>query len=47
MRAAEALQLGAALVAADHRPRHRSFVCLDSDLLVAASREGFGAVRPG
>ena len=46
LRAADALQLGAALVACDHRPRRRAFVCLDANLLLAASREGFEAVRP-
>jgi predicted nucleic acid-binding protein len=46
LRAADALQLGAALVAAEHRPRNRSFVCLDGNLLGAASREGFDVIRP-
>jgi predicted nucleic acid-binding protein len=47
LRAADALQLGAALVAADHRPRRHGFVCLDEGLGEAARREGFGLVRPG
>ena len=46
LRAADALQLGAALVAVDHRPRHRGFVSLDDALLDAADREGFEALRP-
>lgn len=44
--AADALQLGAALVACDGRPRGRSFISLDDRLLLAATREGFDAVRP-
>lgn len=47
VRAADALQLGAAMVACDRRPRQRAFVSLDSGLLLAASREGFDAIRPG
>ena len=44
LRAADALQLGAALVAADHRPQAWEFVCLDARLAAAAEREGFGIV---
>jgi uncharacterized protein len=44
LRAADALQLGAALVAADHRPQAWEFVCLDVRLAAAAEREGFGVV---
>jgi predicted nucleic acid-binding protein len=46
LRAADALQLGAALVAVDGRPRGRAFVALDATLLAAAEREGFDAVAP-
>ena len=44
LRAADALQLGAALVAAAHRPQAWEFVCLDIRLATAAEREGFGIV---
>lgn len=47
MRAADALQLAAALVAFDGRPRGRVLVTLDDVLLAAAEREGFDAVQPG
>ena len=46
LRAADALQLAAALVAADHRPRGRAFVTLDDRLAAAAEREGFRTLRP-
>ena len=46
LRAAVALQLGAALLAVDDRARHRSFVALDESLLGAAEREGFTIIRP-
>ena len=41
LRAADALQLAAALVWADHRPVRRQFVCLDARLREAARAEGF------
>lgn len=41
LRAADAEQLGAALVAADERPESLPFVCLDERLRDAARREGF------
>ena len=44
LRAADALQLGAALVVADHRPQSWEFVCLDTRLAAVAEREGFGIV---
>jgi predicted nucleic acid-binding protein len=47
LRTADALQLGAALLAADHRPRGRAFVCLDDRLGSAAESEGFDVLRPG
>jgi uncharacterized protein len=46
LRAADALQLGAALIAHDGRPRGRHFVALDDALLKAAEREGFAGLRP-
>jgi predicted nucleic acid-binding protein len=41
LRAADSLQLAAALIAADHEPSTIDFVCLDSRLIAAAQREGF------
>jgi len=41
LHAADALQLAAALVWAEHRPSLRGFVCLDQRLRDAASIEGF------
>jgi len=41
LRAGDALQLGAALVACEDRPEHLPFVCLDDRLRDAARREGF------
>jgi len=41
LRAADAMQLGAALVAVSDRPRGHGFVCTDRRLREAASREGF------
>jgi len=41
LRAADALQLAAALIAADHDPTSLEIVCLDERLNVAARREGF------
>ncbi|MBN1417867.1 MAG: type II toxin-antitoxin system VapC family toxin [Planctomycetes bacterium] len=45
LRAADALQLAAALVAASDDPQGWEFVCLDGRLADAAVREGF-SVRP-
>jgi predicted nucleic acid-binding protein len=45
LRAADAMQLGAALVAASDRAEGRDFVCCDERLREAATREGF-RVRP-
>ena len=47
LRAADALQLGAALVLTGDRPRHRSFVVADARLANAARREGFDVIAPG
>jgi predicted nucleic acid-binding protein len=41
LRAADALQLAAALLAAEGSPRTLPFLCLDRRLVVAAQREGF------
>jgi hypothetical protein len=41
LRAADALQLGAAFVASEARPTTLGFVCLDDRLAGAAAREGF------
>jgi predicted nucleic acid-binding protein len=46
LRAADALQLAAALVAVDHRARGRAFVCIDDRLGLAAEAEGFDIVSP-
>jgi len=45
LRAADALQLAAALVWCDEAPQGETFVCLDKRLSAAARREGF-AVLP-
>jgi uncharacterized protein len=47
LRAADALQLAAALVAADNEPASLRFVTLDDRLGLAAEREGFPVVRFG
>ena len=41
LRAADSLQLAAAVTAADHDPTTLEFVCLDERLIAAARREGF------
>jgi predicted nucleic acid-binding protein len=41
LRAADALQLAAAIAAAEGRPASLALVCLDDRLTVAAEREGF------
>jgi predicted nucleic acid-binding protein len=41
LRAADSLQLAAALIAADHDPPTLEMVCLDARLTAAARREGF------
>lgn len=46
LRTADALQLAAAIVAAEHEPASLDFVCLDDRLNVAAQKEGFHIVRP-
>lgn len=46
LRAADALQLGAALVAAGGSPVTLQFVTLDQRLAVAAAREGFPVLGP-
>lgn len=44
LRAADALQLAAAIQAAEGRPSSLEFVCLDSRLAEAAEREGFEVI---
>jgi predicted nucleic acid-binding protein len=44
--AADALQLGAALVFVRDRPRDKAFVCADDRLIAAADAEGFDMVVP-
>ena len=46
LRTGDALQLAAAIVAADGDPRSLPFVTLDDRLAQAAEREGFPVVRP-
>ena len=46
LRTADALQLGAAIVAAEDHPATLRFVTLDERLAQAAEREGFPVVRP-
>ncbi len=41
LRAADSLQLAAAVIAAEHRPATLEIVCRDRRLAVAAEREGF------
>jgi predicted nucleic acid-binding protein len=44
LRAADALQLAAAFLAAEQRPATLEFTCLDERLSLAAEREGFPAI---
>lgn len=44
LRAADAMQLGAALVAVSDRPQGHDFVCADGRLRDAAEREGFNVL---
>ncbi len=46
LRAADALQLGAAIVASEHDPASLELVTLDDRLADAAGREGFPVARP-
>lgn len=45
LRAADSLQLAAALLVCEHRPKGWKFVCLDTRLSLAAEREGFRVIR--
>jgi hypothetical protein len=45
LRAADSLQLAAAIIAAEREPTTLEFVSLDDRLGEAASREGFRVVR--
>ena len=44
LRAADSLQLAAALVAANHAPASLDFICFDNRLATAAAREGFPVI---
>lgn len=44
LRAADALQLAAAIAASDRHPGALEFVCLDARLTLAAQREGFNTL---
>ena len=46
LRAADALQLAAALVWSEEQPHGEGFVCLDERLRVAAAKEGFTPFPP-
>ena len=46
LRAADALQLAAAIIASEREPASLDLVCLDERLNTAAQREGFRIVRP-
>lgn len=46
LRAADSLQLAAALVSAEEHPSGVGFVCFDTRLNEAASREGFAILAP-
>lgn len=47
LRAADALQLGAALVAAEDEPSSLPIVTFDERLALAAEREGLNVIQPG
>ena len=47
LRTADALQLAAAVVASEDRPRTLDVVTLDARLALAARREGFAVLLPG
>lgn len=44
LRSADAIQLAAALVLCDEKPRRRPFVCLDDRLAAAAEQAGFSVL---
>jgi hypothetical protein len=46
IRAGDALQLAAALIACEERPESIPFVCVDDRLRDAARREGFSVLPP-
>lgn len=46
LRAADSVQLAAAIAAANHDAAHLEFVCLDDRLAAAARREGFVLIDP-
>jgi predicted nucleic acid-binding protein len=44
LRASDSLQLAAAIVTTNNRPKSMEFVCLDTRLILAAEREGFSVI---
>jgi predicted nucleic acid-binding protein len=45
LRAADSLQLSAALIWSNHNPRGKTFICDDTKLIEAAEKEGFNVIR--
>ena len=45
LRAADSLQLSAALIWCNHNPRGKTLICDDTKLIEAAEKEGFDVVR--
>ncbi|HZF41519.1 MAG TPA: type II toxin-antitoxin system VapC family toxin, partial [Blastocatellia bacterium] len=45
LRAADSLQLSAALIWCNHHPHGKTFICDDTKLIEAAEKEGFNIVR--
>ena len=45
LRAADSLQLSAALIWCNHHPRGKTLICDDTKLIEAAEKEGFNVVR--
>jgi predicted nucleic acid-binding protein len=45
LRAADSMQLSAALIWSNHNPRGKTFICDDAKLLEAAEKEGFNIAR--
>ncbi|HEX5082791.1 MAG TPA: type II toxin-antitoxin system VapC family toxin [Blastocatellia bacterium] len=45
LRAADSMQLSAALIWSNHHPNGKVFICDDAKLLEAAEKEGFNVVR--
>ena len=45
LRAADSMQLSAALIWCNNHPRGKTFICDDNKLLEAAEKEGFNVVK--